>query len=367
MAALRSISLSHFRSHAAFALEVDDRPVALYGPNGAGKTNILEAISMLSPGRGLRRAAADELARRPDPIGWKVRARVETPSGAHEVATGALPGQRRSVEIDGKTAPQAALGALLPMLWLTPAMDRLWTEGPSERRRFLDRATLSFEPGHGERTLAYEHAMRERNRLFAEGRRDPAWIDALEARMAKAGAGIARARVETVARLIAAQDDAASAFPRAGLRIEGATEARVAAADDPRAAEDEAETALRMALAAGRAADASAGRALQGPHRSDLIATHDGKGVEARLASTGEQKALLISIILADARALAAERGASPVLLLDEIAAHLDADRRAALFDEIVALGAPAFMTGTGAELFEALGARGQIIHVGAG
>ncbi|MFV0474588.1 MAG: AAA family ATPase, partial [Pikeienuella sp.] len=237
MAALRSLAISHFRSHEAFALEVDERPVAIHGPNGAGKTNILEAISLLSPGRGLRRAGADEFARRPDPIGWRLRARIETPDGPHEVATGALPGQRRSVEIDGKQAPQAALGALLPMLWLTPSMDRLWTEGPGERRRFLDRATLGFEPGHAERALAYEHAMRERNRLLAEGRRDPAWLDALEARMAKAGAGIARARAETVLRLIAAQDGAETAFPRAGLTIEGAAEARLMAAADPRGEE----------------------------------------------------------------------------------------------------------------------------------
>lgn len=364
MAVLRALKLSHFRSHETFALEADARPVALFGPNGAGKTNILEAISLLSPGRGLRRAGADELARRPDPIGWRIRAALETPDGPAEIVTGALPGKRRTVEIDGKTAPQTALGALLPMLWLTPAMDRLWTEGPGERRRFLDRATLGFEPGHGERALAYEHAMRERNRLMAEGRRDPAWLDALEARMAKAGAGLARARAETVARLIAAQDGAETAFPRALLRIEG-IEARFAAEPDPRAAEEAVEAELAAALLAGRGADSAAGRALTGPHRSDLIATHEAKGVEARLASTGEQKALLISIILADARALAAETGAPPTLLLDEIAAHLDETRRAALYDEIVALAAPAFMTGTGPELFDALGARGQMVGVG--
>ncbi|WP_340108365.1 DNA replication/repair protein RecF [Pikeienuella sp. HZG-20] len=367
MATLRSLVLSHFRSHETFALEMDGRPVAFFGPNGAGKTNILEAISLLSPGRGLRRAPADDLARRPDAVGWRIRALIETRAGAHEIVTGAAPGQRRTLEIDGKTAPQSALGALLPMLWLTPAMDRLWIEGRAERRRFLDRATLSFEPEHGERAIAYERAMRERSRLLAEGARDPSWLRALEARMAKAGVGIARARAETLARLIAAQEGAETTFPRAGLRIEGALEERFAAAAEPRAQEAEAEAAFAEALAAGRHADAAAGRALKGPHRSDLIATHEAKGVEARLASTGEQKALLISIVLANARALAAESGAPPALLLDEIAAHLDANRRAALYDEIIALGAPTFLTGAERELFVAAGARMALVPVQGG
>lgn len=363
MVLLRSLTLSHFRSHKAFALEMDGRPVAFFGPNGAGKTNILEAISLLSPGRGLRRAATDDLSRQPEAIGWRIRARIEAEE-PHEILTGGGPGQRRILEIDGKSAPQSALGALLPMLWLTPAMDRLWTEGKAERRRFIDRATLSFQPDHGENSLAYEHAMRERNRLLTEGRRDPSWLKALEERMAKAGAAIARARVETVQRLIAAQEGAETAFPRAGLKLDGPLEERLAAAADPRAVEAQHEAEFAEHLARNRHADAAAGRALTGPHRSDLIALHEAKGVEARLASTGEQKALLISIILANARALAAERGAPPVLLLDEVAAHLDADRRAALYDEITALQAPSFMTGTGAELFEALGERGQMVEI---
>ncbi|MEL7463470.1 MAG: DNA replication/repair protein RecF [Pseudomonadota bacterium] len=365
MAVVLEISLSHFRSHIRWRLETDGRPVALHGPNGAGKTNILEAISMLSPGRGLRRAQAEELIRRPEEIGWKISAVVDGADGEREVSTAVTsPGQRRSVEIDGKAATQTALGALSPMVWLTPAMDRLWMEGAAERRRFLDRIALSFEPGHADRSLAYEKAMRERNRLLKDGVRDDAWLTALEAQMAKAGAGIARARAEAAARLTAAQEEAESAFPKADIAIDGATEARIAAAEDPRDEEDAAEAALSETWAAGRGADFAAGRTLEGPHRSDLRAIFAAKGVEARLCSTGEQKALLISLVLANARALAAEGGGPPVILLDEVAAHLDEDRRAALYDEICALGAQAWMTGTGPELFTALGDRGTMVAI---
>ncbi|MEO1613468.1 MAG: DNA replication and repair protein RecF, partial [Pseudomonadota bacterium] len=275
------------------------------------------------------------------------------------------PGQRRSVEIDGKAATQTALGALAPMVWLTPAMDRLWMEGAAERRRFLDRIALSFEPGHADRSLAYEKAMRERNRLLKDGVRDDAWLTALEAQMAKAGAGIARARAEAIARLTAAQDAAESVFPKAEIGIDGVTEQRFTSiAGDPRYEEDAAEAALVETWARGRGADFAAGRTLEGPHRSDLTAVFAAKGVEARLCSTGEQKALLISLVLANARALAAEGGGPPVILLDEVAAHLDEDRRAALYDEICALGAQAWMTGTGPELFTALGDRGTLVAI---
>ncbi|MEX2520914.1 MAG: DNA replication/repair protein RecF [Paracoccaceae bacterium] len=365
---LRAIRLSHFRSHRSLSLEGDGRPVALCGPNGAGKTNILEAISMLSPGRGLRRAAAENLIRRPEAIGWKITALIETGGDAHEIVTAVTaPGERRTVEIDGKSAPQSALGALAPMLWLTPAMDRLWAEGPGERRRFLDRITLNFDPGHGERTLAYERAMRERNRLLVDRAPDPGWLTALEAQMAAAGAAIARARAEAVARLSAVQHGAEGVFPRAILSLEGVAEAGFLQALSAGTPPDElaAEVALAEALARGRRADAAAGRTLAGPHRSDLVAVHEAKGVEAKLASTGEQKALLIALILATTRALAAERGAPPLLLLDEIAAHLDDTRRAALYDEIVAIGADVWMTGTGPELFDALGPRGRLVTLG--
>lgn len=375
MTAITRLSLAYFRSHRALTIETDGRPVALYGPNGAGKTNIVEAVSMLSPGRGLRRAMAEELIRRPEAIGWKVSALLRRRGGAAagdmttEVATTvAAPGQRRSVEIDGKTASQTALGALAPMVWLTPAMDRLWMEGAAERRRFLDRAALTFAPDHGDHALAYEKAMRERNRLLKEGGADPGWLTALEAQMARAGARLAQRRAETADRLTRAQARAATVFPRADIAVEGPAEARFAAAlTAGRAPDDEAaaaEAALAEGFAAGRAADERAGRALTGPHRSDLSARYAEKDVEARLCSTGEQKAILISLILATARALAAETGAAPILLLDEVAAHLDAARRAALFDEICALEAQAWMTGTGAGLFEALGDRGEMREV---
>lgn len=367
--ALSSLTLSHFRSHKRWSLDTDGRPVALYGPNGAGKTNILEAISMLSPGRGLRRAQAEELIRRPEEIGWKVTAMIATPDGAREVETSVqAPGQRREVRVDEKTATQAALGAIAPMIWLTPAMDRLFTEGAAERRRFLDRAALSFDPKHGEHSLVYEKAMRERNRLLKDGPADPGWLTALEAQMATAGAALALTRAQTAARLSAAQDEAETAFPRADIAIVGEAEQRFAeiieAGGDPADETLSAEAALVESFAAGRFRDGQAGRTLSGPHRSDLTAVYAAKGVEAKLCSTGEQKALLISLVLANARALAATGGAPPIILLDEVSAHLDQDRRAALYDEITALGAQAWMTGTGAELFDALGARGQMVEV---
>lgn len=368
MSRLSFLSVSHFRSHLRATLELDGRPVALFGPNGAGKTNLLEAVSLLSPGRGLRRAPSDELARRPEAIGWKISARVETPDGPREIETMAEAGGARAVRIDGKAATQARLGELLRIVWLTPAMDRLWIEGATERRRFLDRATLSFDPGHAERSLAYEKAMRERNRLLKDDVRDRAWHGALEARMAETGAAIARARVEAVARLSAAQADAETAFPAAEIAAEGETERRFAeacaAGDDPAAAEAATAVWLRTALAEGRGRDFAAGRALIGPHRTDLTAIYSAKATEARLCSTGEQKALLVSLVLANARALARDTGSPPLLLLDEVAAHLDADRRRALYDEISALSAQAWMTAAGRELFAPLEGRAQLFAV---
>lgn len=327
-------------------MRFDGRPVALWGVNGAGKTNILEAISLLSPGRGLRRAAAEELARRPEALGWKVAARV----GGHEVGLGAEGEGPRTVTIDGKATSQVALGRVARILWLVPAMDRLWIEGAEGRRRFLDRMVLSFVPAHAEAVLAYEKAMRERNRLLREEVRDPAWYGALEAQMAAAGAEIAANRRAVLARIAAAQEGADTGFPAAGLAL----------ADPDGGAPRESVGDLALAYAQGRARDAAAGRTLSGPHRSDLVATYDAKSVPAARCSTGEQKALLISLVLANARALKADIGAAPILLLDEIAAHLDAGRAAMLYDELCRLGAQAFMTGTGRELFAPLGPRAQ-------
>lgn len=351
--ALSELTLSHFRSHRAARLVLDGRPVAIHGPNGAGKTNILEAVSMLSPGRGLRRAAAEEMGRLPESLGWKVTARLTSLWQVHEVETWAEPGGGRLVRIDDKAAAQAALGRIARVLWLVPAQDRLWTEGAEGRRRFLDRITLSFEPGHGEAVLAYDKAMRERNRLLKEDVRDSAWFTALERQMAEAGETIATNRARALARIAAAQEGAETAFPKADLSL-----------THPETELPEDAEALTEAFAAGRRRDMAAGRTLIGPHRVDMAAIYAAKGVPAEQCSTGEQKALLISLILANGRALAQDFGAPPILLLDEVAAHLDAGRRAALYDEITALGAQAFMTGTGKELFDALGARGQYVEV---
>ncbi|MCL1628850.1 DNA replication/repair protein RecF [Roseibaca sp. V10] len=336
------LTLSHFRSHQRTRLEFDGRPVALHGPNGSGKTNILEAISLFSPGRGLRRATPDDMSRRPQSLGWKLRAEITTPNGNRLAETWAEPGQSRQVRIDEKSAPQLALGALVPMLWLTPAMDRLWLEGAEGRRRFLDRTTLSFAPDHAAQVLAYDKAMRERNRLLRDGVRDSRWFSALEAQMSDAGAAITANRRAALAEL-RAQADPDSPFPMAEMTLD------CTAPDD-----------LASALADSRARDMAAGRSLIGPHRADLRAIWTAKGMEAAQCSTGEQKAFLISAILANARALRAKTGTPPILLLDEVAAHLDAARRAALYDAVCAMGAQCFMTGTGPDLFAELAGRAQ-------
>ncbi len=379
MITVRRVALSHFRSHRATRLDFPHPITALHGPNGAGKTNLLEALSLLSPGRGMRRAAADEIVRRPEAIGWRVAAEVAGPDGTgglpREVELRSEPGQPRATAVDGKPVPQVSLSRLLRVLWLTPAMDRLWTEGAEARRRFLDRATLSFEPSHGEGVLAYEKAMRDRNRLLRDSRDDPRWFDALEAQMAREGAALTSRRLAAIDRLAAAQDGAETAFPAARLRLvdpEGGGDAGTEGG-----APSEADLAAAFARSRGR--DFAAGRTTVGPHRADLEAIYVEKDVPARLCSTGEQKALLVSLVLANARALArgdagagdaGGRGASHgdaraaglLLLLDEVAAHLDSARRASLYAELRALPAQVMLTGTGPELFEELGA--AALHV---
>lgn len=350
---LTQLTVSHFRSHHLARLRLDGRPVAFFGPNGAGKTNILEAVSLFSPGRGVRRASASDMARRPESLGWKLTGTLSALGHPHEIETWSEEGAARQVRIDGKPAAQTALGRIARVLWLIPAMDRLWIEGAEGRRRFLDRMALSFEPGHAEASLHYEKAMRERNRLLKDMIQEPSWYYALEAQMAQAGMTIDRNRRAALAHLSAAQNDAKTAFPTADLELIHNEHAL-----------PETEDMLRAAFASHRARDLAAGRTLLGPHRADLIGTYAAKGVAAKDCSTGEQKALLVSLILANARALAASFGAAPLLLLDEVAAHLDAERRAALYDEIVALGAQAWMTGTEQELFAALGARAQYFEV---
>jgi DNA replication and repair protein RecF len=344
--AIKTLSLSYFRSHRAASLAFDGRPVAIVGANGAGKTNIIEAVSLLSPGRGLRRAATGDLARKPEALGWKVTATVTGLGGAHDLETWAEPDESRQVRIDGKPAPQASLGRILRILWLVPAMDRLWIEAAEGRRRFLDRMTLSFAPDHADLSLAYDKSMRDRNRLLKDQVSDPHWYGALEHQMADAGQQITANRRMALDR-IARADSPDSAFPRAQLMLTGPD-----GAPEPQD--------LLTALAEDRRRDLAAGRTLQGPHRADLSALYASKNTPADQCSTGEQKALLISLILANARALTEDLGQPPILLLDEVAAHLDIARRAALFDEICALGAQAIMTGTEPGLFDSLGPRGQ-------
>ncbi len=375
--AVLSLKLAQYRSYDLCTIETGGASIALHGPNGAGKTNILEAVSMLVPGRGLRRARAEEVIRRPDGIGWRVRAEVATATGVIEIATGVEGAEttRRTVEIDSKSATQTALGQHVRMVWLTPAMDRLWLDAAGDRRRFLDRIALGFEPDHAEVSLTYEKAMRARNRLLREPGWDDAWLAGLEAQMARAGARIARARSASLIRLIEAQNTerlgarigAETLFPRAELSILGDMEfcfsQALRAGDDLDSLEVEEAAALSRALASSRRRDAAAGRTLAGPHRSDLEAVYAAKNMPAAACSTGEQKALLISLCLANARALAEATGAAPILLLDEVTAHLDTGRRKALFGEIEALGVQAWMTGTAAELFEGLG--GDAIRLG--
>ncbi|MES0826749.1 DNA replication/repair protein RecF [Ruegeria sp. SCP11] len=350
---LTELTVSHFRSHKLARLSLDGRPVAIHGSNGAGKTNILEAVSLFSPGRGMRRASAAEMTRRPEALGWKLSGLLNAQGQNFEIETWSEGGAARQVRIDGKASSQIDLGKLARVVWLIPSMDRLWIEGAEGRRRFLDRIALSFDPAHAEASLTYEKSMRERNRLLKEQVRDAHWYAALEGQMAETGHRIHATRLAALDHLRAAQEQAETAFPSADLELvqtEGAM---------PETAED-----LREALNESRFRDLSAGRTLVGPHRSDLYGVFAAKGVPAKDCSTGEQKALLVSLILSNARALAGMVGAPPIVLLDEVAAHLDAERRAALYDEICALGAQAWMTGTGPELFAELGDRAQTLIV---
>ncbi|ARO15387.1 DNA replication and repair protein RecF [Ketogulonicigenium robustum] len=354
---LTSLKLSHFRSHKRAEMAFDGRPVAFIGPNGAGKTNLIEAISLLSPGRGLRRAVTDDLARRPERLGWKVQAGLTRLGLPHEIETGAEAGESRVVRIDGKATTQVALAAVAPIVWLVPAMDRLWIEAAEGRRRFLDRMVMSFAPEHAAATVDYEKAMRARNRLLKDGVRDAHWYSAIERLMADSGAQITANRLALIDRLRAAQLGADTAFPAAALELGG---------EGPQPTDP---AALAAALADSRPRDLLAGRSLVGPHRADLLAHWRAKETAAADCSTGEQKALLISLVLANGRALAQDRGVAPILLLDEVSAHLDPPRRAALYDEITAMAGQTFMTGTEDALFSGLGTRAQafVVEEGAG
>lgn len=369
---LARLMLTNFRNYAHAALELDGATVVLTGHNGAGKTNILEAVSVLGPGRGMRGVAFSDLARLSGDGSWAVAARGWFDGAEISLGTGlqceaAATGGSRTVKIGGETVSgSGALGEYLQILWLTPAMDGLFTGPASERRRFLDRLVATFDDAHRTRAAHFERAMRQRNRLLELGERSEHYFVAIESQMAEIATAIAAARIEAIDRLaglIEANAASGSAFPHAILALEGRLEAdlREGAAVD---VEDEYARQLR----AMRDRDRAAGRTLEGPHRSDLLVRHGPKDMPAHLSSTGEQKALLIGLILAHAKAVKEARsGLAPLLLLDEIAAHLDEQRRAALFEEIERLGAQAWLTGTDIRAFDPLQGNAQFFTVAAG
>lgn len=368
MTFISQLRLSQFRCYDSAALDdLASGLVVLYGPNGAGKTNVLEAVSMLAPGRGLRGAKITDMQRMDATDGWAVSALVETGAyGAVRIGTGRDPASdKRIVRINGETVrAQNSLSEYLSCVWLTPQMDRLFLDAASSRRRFLDRLVFAFDPGHSGRTTRFENAMSQRSKILRENEYpDPAWLDGLEATIAETGVAIAAARLDFVQRLQQACDRAADGeerlFPKARLAIQGTVEQLL-----HRAPALEVEDMYKYQLKQTRSGDAITGGAATGPHKSDLAVTYAAKNMEAAQCSTGEQKALLIGIILAHSRLIAAERGAPPVLLLDEVAAHLDDDRRAALYDLLQALGGQVWMTGTDASLFRHIQGRAAFFHI---
>ena len=370
---LTRLALAGFRNHAETFLHLDGRHVCLYGANGAGKTNLLEAVSMLGPGKGLRAAGLADLIRRsPDPAPadrWAISADLHDGEIDRKISVALERDEegraKRVAKLDGAAAGQGDLAELVRIIWLTPSMDRVFAGAASDRRRFFDRQVLAHSPGHGPAAAAYEKAMRNRNALLEQPRPDPAWLDALEQKMAEAGAAMAVFRAQALARMQTAIDERSEGqFPKADLALDGPFERMAAATSDLNLIEQ----SLASALRSGRGRDAAAGRALDGVHRTDLQVVHRPKNMPAAECSTGEQKALLIGLILANAQALFERDFApNPLLLLDEAAAHLDSDRRAALYDELAALGGQAWLTGTDRLLFDAFGERAQRFVVSEG
>ncbi len=368
---VRSLALSHFRNYHTERFDIDaSRSVVLVGPNGAGKTNMLEAVSLLTPGRGLRRASLGDMDNNEDHLCWSVSAEVEGLQGVVQVGTGRDPeggeeSNKRIVRMDGKNArAQSDLAKVFAVLWLTPQMDNLFIEGGTERRKFLDRLVYSFDDEHASRVNAYESAMRERNRLLAqgkaEGRADPLWLGALEHKMAEQGVAITVARQQAVEGVMAAMAKAGHHFPKAGITLNGTLEQLLTEQSALNA-----EESFRAILARGRGADAQAGRALAGVHRSQLDVIHLEKNMQAERCSTGEQKALLVSIILAQANAGATWHGRIPVLLLDEVSTHLDISRRRALYEALEETRAQCWLTGTDADTFSGFNA--QLFQINSG
>jgi DNA replication and repair protein RecF len=374
MARILRLTLSNFRNYRTASLEADDRPIVLCGPNGAGKTNLIEAISFLAPGRGLRRATLEEVAfQEGDGEGagpWAVAAEVEGALGLATLGTGiegvrddGTPPQRKCRIDREPVASASAFADHLRVIWLVPAMDSLFVGAPSERRRFLDRLALAVDADHASRVNALERALRSRNRLLAEPRPDPHWLDAVEHETAELAVAVAAVRAETVSRLqrvLAGRHD--SDFPPAELALDGWMEQLL-----PAHPALEVEERYRQVLRDSRARDAAAGRTLDGPHATDLSVVYLHKNIAASAASTGEQKALLIGLVLAQARLIAEMTGSTPVLLLDEIVAHLDPGRRAALHAELAQLGAQVWMTGADPAAFAEIADRAAMFDVRSG
>jgi DNA replication and repair protein RecF len=370
-ARIRRLTLTGFRSYRAATLHVDDGPVVLVGQNGAGKTNVIEAISFLAPGRGLRRATLDEVAFSEGDGAWAVSAEVEGALGLATLGTGieGPPSEEQSTRkcrIDREpVASAAAFADHLRVVWLTPQMDPLFAGPASERRRFIDRLVLAVDAEHSGRVNALERALRSRNRLLEQPRPDPHWLDAIEHETAEVAVAVAAGRAETVRRLqgaLEARRDPASPFPWAEIALDGWLETMLL---DHAAVE--AEDRYRVVLKEGRVRDAAAGRTLAGPHLTDLEVMHGPKGIAAGDASTGEQKALLIGLVLAHAGLIAEMTGFTPVLLLDEVVAHLDPLRRAALYEALSRLGAQVWMTGADPAAFNEIAGRAEVFEVAPG
>src|SRR5437016_1068447 len=371
-ARIRRLALSNFRSYRAAHIELGTGPVVLVGPNGAGKTNLIEAISFLASGRGLRRATLQDVAFSEGDGSWAVSANVEGALGLATLGTGIVPpvaddaAITRQCRIDREPVPSAgAFADHLRVIWLVPTMDALFNGPASERRRFLDRLVLAIDAEHGSRVSALERSLRSRNRLLEEPRPDPHWLDAVEHETAELAVAVAALRTETVGRLRAAlqaRRDPASLFPAADIALDGWTEKLI-----PHHPAVEVEDRYRTLLRNNRARDAAAGRTLEGPHLTDLAVLHAGKGIPAADASTGEQKALLIGLVLAHAGLLTAMSGWAPVLLLDEVVAHLDPARRTALYRELEILGAQVWITGADPAAFAEIEDRAQFFMVSPG
>jgi DNA replication and repair protein RecF len=365
------ITLTDYRNYAALRLDPPSGLIALAGANGAGKTNLLEAISLLTPGRGLRGAEYQSIGRKDGQGAWAVSAVASSHRGETRLGTAWTaseddgPNASRAVLVDGQLQKSSgALAGLLRSVWLTPALDRLFSGPASERRRYLDRMVALFDSEHGARINAYEKLMRERNLLLSDGPLDRAWATSLEMQMAEEAVAIAAARLQAMSNLgvYLTPDRLSGHFPWSQLSIEGEIEAMVSTLPAL-----QAEERYKQMLHDGRMADKGAGRTLVGPHRSDLLVRHGPKNIAAEEGSTGEQKALLIGLILAQTEAIRSVTGSAPVLLLDEIAAHLDKSRRSALFSHLQSLDVQAWMTGTEAELFDGAGPATMVYHVANG